>query len=166
MTNADLIIKESENSGALWLGNYKASIDANFLIDNNISVIINCTKDIPYAFDCNLIEYFRIPVNDSQSEEDMVTMERYFSIVLPFIFNKLITEHKNVLVHCHAGAQRSACVVAAILFIIDRHINGEPEIDTMHKVINYIVKKRPIAFKYGIRINFKKSLESYFEFTF
>lgn len=116
--NANLIIKKSDINGNLWLGNMKAALDLNFLVDNNISVIVNCSPDIPYVVDlldpemlcrqnknhCGLrqLETMRIPVFDSLLPHDIYLMEQYLPHVLPFIIKKLYKEKKNVLIHCHA----------------------------------------------------------------
>ena len=179
--NVNNIIPKSRLSGALWLGNYKSALDPVFLKDNNISVIINCSVDLPYIYDIldpakhglTKLETFRIPVYDSLLDQDIYIMEQYLHTVLPFIFKKLLSEHKNILVHCHAGAQRSACVVTAVLFVlVDNEIMQFDEIPNktdksklMKKVIAYVLAKRPRAFSYGFRVNFKKSLETFFNIT-
>lgn len=176
--NVNLIIPKNNKSGSLWLGNYKSALDPVFLKDNDISVIINCSADLPYIYDIldstnhglNSLETFRIPVYDSLLEHDIYIMEQYFHTVLPFILKKLLTERKNILIHCHAGAQRSAICVAAVLFVlVDNEIMQFDEIPNktdksklMRKIIKYILEKRPRAFSYGFRVNFKKSLESFF----
>jgi hypothetical protein len=176
--NVNLIIPENNKSGALWLGNYKSALDPVFLKDNNITVIVNCSVDLPYIYDIldpsnhglEKLETFRIPVYDSLLEHDIYIMEQYYHTVLPFILKKLLKEHKNILVHCHAGAQRSASVVAAVLFVlIDNNImefeglqNKNDKSKLMKKIIAYILEKRPRTFSYGFRVNFKKSLEGFF----
>jgi hypothetical protein len=179
--NVNNIIPENKKSGALWLGNYKSALDPVFIKDNNISVIINCSADLPYIYDIldptkhglDKLETFRIPVYDSLLDHDIYIMEQYLHTVLPFILKKLLTEHKNILIHCHAGAQRSAICVAAVLFVlVDNEIMQFDEIPNktdksklMKKVIAYVLAKRPRAFSYGFRVNFKKSLETFFNIT-
>ena len=176
--NVNMIIPDNKKSGALWLGNYKSALDPLFLKENDISVIINCSADLPYVYDIvdpanhglDKLETFRIPVYDSLLDHDIYIMEQYYHTVLPFILKKLLTEHKNILIHCHAGAQRSASVVAAVLFVlIDNDImtfdnlpNRSDKSKLMKKIIAYILEKRPRAFSYGFRVNFKKSLETFF----
>lgn len=176
--NVNLIIPKNEKSGELWLGNYKSALDPVFLKKNNISVVINCSADLPYIYDItdpahhglDKLETFRIPVYDSLLDHDIYIMEQYYHTVLPFILKKLLKERKNILIHCHAGAQRSASVVAAVLFVLlDNHIMEFEDLKhkpdkskLMRKVIAYILEKRPRAFSYGFRVNFKKSLESFF----
>lgn len=97
-------------SGQVWLGNMKSALNPQFLKDNNISVIINCSVDIPFIFDITdphefgiaELETFRIPVYDSLLEDDIRIMEQYLSKVLPFLLKKLLKEKKNILIHCHA----------------------------------------------------------------
>ena len=179
--NVNLIIPASEKSGNLFLGNYKIAINPEFLVDNDISVIINCTIDSPYIYDIldyrtlnqyNLytLETFKIPVYDSLLEYDINKMTEYLKIAIPFILKKCITEKKNILIHCYAGKQRSSCVVAAVLFtLIDNNIMQFKEIQMdndksklMKNIIHYIIEKRPQAFSYALRVNFQKSLEDFF----
>ena len=183
-SNANNIIEPSNNNGALWLGNYKAALDPLFYNKNNISVVINCSKDIPYIFDIispekfniKLLECFRIPVDDSLQEIDFLIMEKYFHIILPSIISKLISENKNILIHCHAGAQRSVAMLTALLYIlIDKNLinfeqlpiqNIDDKPQLMRNIIQYIIQKRPRAYRYGLSINFKSSLENYFNIKF
>jgi protein-tyrosine phosphatase len=182
--NSNLIIPQSEKNGALWLGNYKATLDLDFLVSNNISVVVNCTPDIPYIYEVldssemvNLrqLETFRIPVFDSLLDKDIYLMEQYYHIVLPFILKKLLKEKKNIIINCHAGRQRSASVVALVLYIlIDNNLmsydklpsklNNKPKL--MRSIIQYIQKERPQAFSFGMRVNFKKSLENFLHIEF
>ena len=182
LENANCIIPNTDKSGALWLGNYKSAIDPVFLKDNNINVIINCSIDLPYIYDIldlkehglSKLQTFRIPVYDSLLEHDIVIMEQYLSTVLPFIVTQLFTKHNNVLVHCYAGKQRSGCCVAATLFLlVDNNLmklksknieitNITDKSKLMKKIIKYMLEKRPCVFTYGYRINFKKSLERFF----
>lgn len=114
-------------------------------------------------------------------------MEQYFSTVLPFLLKKLLTEHKNILIHCYAGKQRSAILCAALLFVLvdndimtfksknnesssfiggssQSHniININDKSKLMKKIIQYMLEKRPCVFTYGFRVNFKKSIERFF----
>jgi hypothetical protein len=178
LDNANLIIPETSLSGSLWLGNYKSALEPDFFLKNNISVVVNCSVDLPYIYDVidvnsyglSKLETFRIPVYDSLLDHDIYIMEQYFHTVIPFIIKKLLKEHKNILVHCRAGAQRSAIVTAAVLFVLVdnnliefKNLQKDNDKSTLIKnTIKYILRKRPRAFSYGFRVNFKKSIESFF----
>ena len=139
--NADLIIP------GLWLGNSKASMDEKFLRENNITVIFNCTKDLP--FHSYIRKRYRVPIDDNLRHEEIRNLDLWsFETIY-----KLTKEHKNgsVLVHCYAGMQRSAAVVA--MFLIANYNMKKDE------VVEYIRSKRKIAF-YPF-INFERAIESF-----
>ena len=126
--NADLIVP------GLWLGNGKASLDDKFLKENNIRVVFNCTKDLP--FHSGISRRYRVPVDDNLRAEEIRNMELWsFEAIY-----KLTKEHKqaNVLVHCYAGMQRSAAVVA--MYLIAKYGMAKEQ------VIPFIKSKRSIAF--------------------
>jgi len=102
----------------LWLGNYKCALDKSFLKAKDISVIINCTPNKPFITEMENdddIETYRIPVNDSLLERDFILMQDYFKIILPLLIKKYIIEKRSILIHCQAGKQRSAILMAALL---------------------------------------------------
>lgn len=139
----------------LWLGSEDAALSGSFMERKDIKAVLNCTPSVPHKFKGKGIEYVRIPLDDSLKMIDINKM----TIYLPYIVQNLrIMHHKqkrNVLVHCHAGMQRSAIVVAAYLV---QYYNKTPS-----EAIKYIVKKRPIAFYNGDSINFEKSLNTFYD---
>jgi hypothetical protein len=61
------------------------------------------------------------------------------------------------------GAQRSAVIVAAFIYTLQEKEHTQTEkTKCMNNIIKYITKKRPRVFSWGLRVNFKNSLESYF----
>lgn len=132
----------------LWLGNAKASIDEHFIRDNNIYVVFNCTKNLPFS-PMIPIKY-RVPVDDNLEEEEIRNMELWAAEIA----YKIIAEYKqgrSILVHCMAGMQRSAAAVAFML-IVYTHMRGA---DAM----KMIKEKRTIAFH--PRANFGRSIQSF-----
>jgi protein-tyrosine phosphatase len=77
--------------------------------------------------------------------------------ILPLIVDHIVMmrehEKRNILIHCHAGMQRSAISVAG--YLVYRY--GM----TPMQAIKYIIAKRPIAFFGGDSINFDDSLKTY-----
>lgn len=162
----------------LYLGNYKAALDKQFIKENNINVIINCTPDYPFIYDTVTqtelellpkFESMRIPVKDSQLEKDFLLMEFYMKVALPFLVQKY-KSHDKILIHCHAGKQRSCILVAALLKVlldtnvieissIPKSINPKSQ---FFQIVQYIIYKRPQAFTYGFKINFRKTYERFF----
>jgi hypothetical protein len=135
----------------LWLGSIVAAGSGEFLITNNISCVFNCTKNIPFHEAAR--RRYRIPVDDNLEEDEIRNMELWgFEAVY-----RLIQEYKKgpVLVHCHAGMQRSACIIAMFLIAV----KGQKVEDS----ILFIKRRRPIAFTPSV--NFIKAIQG-FERTF
>ena len=142
---ADEIIK------GIWIGNMASSQDAAFLTGKGIRAVFNCTKTIP--FHEAVRNQYRVPVDDNLQTDEIRNMELWsFEIIY-----KLRLEHKKgpVLVHCHAGMQRSACVVAMYLIATEKM--------KVEEAIKYIQSKRPIAFRPSP--NFLQAIQG-FEQTF
>lgn len=136
----------------LWLGNARASMDDAFINYNNITVVFNCTKNLPFS---PIIPVkYRIPVDDNLQEEEIRNMELWSAE----ISYKIISEYKEgkaILVHCMAGMQRSA---ASIAFMLIAYLN-------MHAMdsMKYIKDRRSIAFH--PRANFGRAID-YFDRKF
>jgi|FrelakmetLWP11LW_1041352.scaffolds.fasta_scaffold00058_22 hypothetical protein len=176
----------------LWLGNYQSAIDIDFLKKNDINFILNCTSNTSFFNEIHSkkslsklqdIEIYRIPVNDSLLERDFILMEKYLKIILPMLVKKYI-DKKNILIHCQAGKQRSAIVVAALLKqLLDKnHISidsngcfkGPSQVPPLPKniskekqyklIYDYLLSKRSQVFTYGLRINFDPTYRRFFNF--
>jgi protein-tyrosine phosphatase len=136
----------------LWLGNIRAARDETFLHNHKIETVFNCTKDLPFA-DCVKRRY-RVPVDDNLQQDEIRNMELWaFEIVL-----KLAKERKQgvpILVHCAAGMQRSAAVIAFYLISMYR-MKAE-------NAMAFIQSRRPIAFT--PQANFGQAIRN-FEATF
>ena len=110
-------------------------MDSEFLTKNKITVVFNCTKDLP--FHPSVKHQYRVPVDDNLQEPEIRNMYLW----APEIVLKLLREYRagnSILVHCFAGMQRSAAVIAlALLYSSDK---------TTDDVIGYIRNKRAVAF--------------------
>lgn len=129
--NAHLILPR------LWLGNKKAAHDTDFLRSQKISMVINCTKDIPFADAPNVHIRMRVPVHDNLQQAEIQNLARWS----PEIIYKIVhawKEGHTILIHCFAGVQRSAAVMAMTLIALRQM--------TSDSAIKYIRACRPIAF--------------------
>ena len=132
----------------IWLGNRRAALNDKWLAEKHISVVFNITKDIPFS--PTIKKQYRVPINDNLEPEEIRNMTLWSHEIL---YN-LIKEHNaanNILVHCAAGMQRSAAVIAMYLIVK----NGL----SWNQGVLYIQKIRPIAFRPGI--NFKDSIVAF-----
>ena len=155
----------------LFIGSIEASQDNNFIFSKNISVIVNCSKDIKDSFSLNLlkpiesapkevqdwlynnsyyIKYYRIAVDDNGN---MTEINNFYQYVTDIIY-KIRDEYnkgKSILVHCLAGNQRSAAFICAFLMLY-KNI-------TLEESVNYLLIKKANVFFFGKTINFKNALE-------
>jgi dual specificity phosphatase 12 len=134
----------------LWLGNIRAATSQQWLGEKRIKCVFNCTKDIPFV--PTIQRQYRVPVDDNLQAEEIRNLELWsYEVVF-----KLMREYKTgqpILVHCHAGMQRSAACMAMFLIVAK---NMTPQ-----QAIRYIKERRPIAFTPGI--NFHQSIEGFYD---
>lgn len=107
--------------------------------------VINCSKDLPMVSTYGM----RLPVNDDMSQEAFRTMHSALPMIIRRI-NNIRNSGGDVLVHCHAGQQRSAAVVAAYLMSQGM---------TKDDAIRYIKSRKRDAFLTGV--NFDPVLTRY-----
>jgi hypothetical protein len=133
----------------LWLGNYNSSQDINFLRKNNITVIINCTKDLPILPLSGVYKY-RLPVHDNLEHSEIATMTELLANILPKI-DRYYRSGRSILIHCAAGMQRSAITVLCYLY--QHHPNGPggPVHATKRRraqqCLQLMRERRPIVFR-------------------
>jgi len=132
----------------LWLGNAQSSMDPQFIKENKIQVVFNCTKN--HGFSHLIPIQYRVPVDDNLQEEEIRNMDLWASEIAYRIIYEYQRGH-TILVHCAAGMQRSAAAVA--FFLISYH--------KMHATdaIQFIKQRRSIAFH--PTANFGRAIESF-----
>jgi hypothetical protein len=132
----------------LWLGNKQAAADVDWLAEKGITAVFNCTKTLPYA--PTIQRRYRVPVDDNLEPEEIANMYAW----APEILYKLHREYRSgatILVHCHAGMQRSAAVVAMYLILTQGM--------TADEAMAFIKAKRSIAFFPSA--NFEKAIRGW-----
>lgn len=98
----------------LWIGSKKDSSDAQGAARHDIGLVVNCTRDLPFAIPG--VRQVRVPIDDASHENDT------FLDSLPravLAIHRCLGSGKGVLVHCYAGISRSASVVAAYLMWVE-----------------------------------------------
>lgn len=139
-----LYYKPRRITNHVWVGSRATAADATFLKKNNIKLVVNCSKDIPKFSD---IPMLRVPVNDSGSDAEK--LGKYLNLAATAIRD--VTRYNgNVLIHCHAGMNRSATVCAGYLMTI-KGMTAKEAMETVRKA-------KPETFR---PMNFKSSLTNY-----
>lgn len=133
----------------LWLGNRYASQDREWIQAKQINAIFNCTKDLPFLHGIPLHMY-RVPVDDNLQKEELRNLQ-HWSWEIVYKLSKERASGNRVLVHCFAGMQRSAAVVA--MYLISQHRC------TTDEAIAYIKQRRPVAFLGNV--NFYSSIKEF-----
>jgi len=117
----------------LWLGNYKSSINKNFLIKYNIKCIIRVLPEKLPVY--KNIEYINIPLKDKHiCNKNINDIFRKCNNII----DNYLKKNQGILVHCKRGHQRSASVIASYIF---KKYNLK-----INDVILYIKERRPLAF--------------------
>lgn len=129
--NAHLILPR------LWLGNKKAAHDTDFLRSQKISMVVNCTKDIPFAAAPGVKLRMRVPVDDNLQKKEIQNLAQWSPEIIYKIVHAWNQGHV-ILIHCYAGVQRSAAVMAMTLIALRQM--------TTDSAMRYIRACRPIAF--------------------
>ena len=130
----------------LWLGNSKAAGDSKWLAQKKITVVFNATKDLPFS--PTIKKQYRIPVDDNLQADEIRNMTLWSQEAVYKILEEHLKNKQNVLVHCAAGMQRSASLVA--MYLIATKGMG------WQQAITFVQGIRPIAFRPSP--NFKASI--------
>jgi predicted protein tyrosine phosphatase len=146
--NAHLILPR------LWLGNKKAAHDTDFLRSQKISMVVNCTKDIEFSEAPSVRIRMRVPVHDNLQASEIQNLARWSPEIIYKVIHAWNQGH-TILIHCYAGVQRSAAVMAMTLIALRQM--------TSDSAIKFIRACRPIAFFPAV--NFIASIR-YFEAVF
>jgi hypothetical protein len=133
----------------LWLGSRHAVQNRDYLDSKNIGAIFNCTKDLPFPIHASH-HLYRVPIDDNLQQEEIRNLALWAWEIVYKLHKERVAGNR-VLVHCAAGMQRSAAVVA--MYLISQYRCSTDE------AIAFIKTKRPIAF-YG-NANFYESIKSF-----
>ena len=145
----DLTYKSTPIIDNILLGNAYNARNYYELEEDNIGLIINCSRNIPDYFS-DSFEYHRVSVKDKNGEN-----------ILPYL-NKAVDQIKNyldsnpdkkVLVHCFMGSSRSATVVLAYLMKYKQYRRRD--------ALNFLKQRRDIV---NINIDFFRQLKDYENF--
>lgn len=142
------IQKANEIIPGLWLGSAAAAQDREFLQREKIRAVFNFTKELGFAEGVPTRKY-RISVDDNLQPEEIRNLELW----APDFTQKMLDEIRQgpILVHCHAGVQRSAAATA--MFLI-RWMGADAK-----AAIEYVRMKRPVAFRPAT--NFRDAIFGY-----
>lgn len=105
-----VVLRRSDNTGWLYLGNQNDAINPAFVDEHGITRFIHVCHECRCVFEPGDPSHLRIPINDSIGED----IQLHFENAIKFLA-KAKAENANVLVHCYAGISRSPTIILAYL---------------------------------------------------
>ena len=145
----ELILFEKEPSyneiiDNIYVGNYRTALDAELLIKEGITHILNCANGLKNFYENeNIFKYLYIPIYDSEAEK----LDKHLEKTNNFI--KEGAENGNkILIHFGAGVSRSATLCLMYMIIEKKMKYGDAYI--------VIKQKRPCVLP---NMGFRKLLE-------
>lgn len=113
----------------LYLGSKVDSLDLNFLIENDISVIINVAVELQTIVYPKEVITVKVPLHDSDTED----ISMYFEYIHRCLELARLLKQK-VLIHCYAGISRSSTFVVYYLMKVNQW--------TLYKTLGHVRKTR------------------------
>ena len=114
----ELVLFEKEPSyneiiDNIYVGNYRFALDAELLIKEGITYILNCANGLKNFYENdNIFKYLYFPLYDSESQK----LDKYLEETNKFI--KEGSENGNkILIHCGAGVSRSPTLCLMYMII-------------------------------------------------
>ena len=118
----------TELLSGIWIGDVNDIYNREFYIDNNINIVINCTKEQGFL-DLPNLKKVRIPLaNVLDMNNDIYLLNMKQKEIVDFIYNSI--EHNNIFIYCHNGLTVSPLIVA--LFMIKY---GNVSLDTIRDIL-------------------------------
>ena len=102
--------KANELLSGLWVANTDILNSKQFMKDNQIDIILNCTQLFDFP-DLDNLQKVRLPFsNDKNSDTDLMLLRQNKDKILSFIHGNI--DEKNILIVCYDGKSISPFLVA------------------------------------------------------
>jgi hypothetical protein len=102
----------TEIISGIWIGNIDDSFNNDFIKDNNISILINCTLN--YGFPDIEAKKLRIPLTSNLTpHEDISMLKKNKDKILDYIYDNIDTS--NILIYCYDEKTISPLIISLFL---------------------------------------------------
>lgn len=99
----------NELISGLWIGDTDILNSKQFMKDNCIDIILNCTQLFDFP-DLDNLQKVRLPFsNDKNSDTDLMLLRQNKDKILSFIHDNI--DYKNILIVCYDGKSISPFIV-------------------------------------------------------
>ena len=102
---ADPIWRDTKTGATIFVGNQQAAVNENFLRENKIYHIVNCTADMK-NFHEDKFSYYRFNIAGWPSFGGQDELRKFIEPFFQFV-DAVLAKGENVMVHCLAGAHRA-----------------------------------------------------------
>lgn len=126
----------------IYLGNAMNASCQSILEEHKIDAILNISQELPNFYPASYT-YLRVSVKDLPSGSLKTRFEECYQFI-----KRMQQANKRILIHCYAGASRSAAVTAYYL-MREQHLSWQEAID-------FLEQKRNIV---NINLTFLKELK-------
>ena len=123
----------------LWISDIDAMYSKEFLQDNTIDIIINCT--INYNFPDNHITKIRIPLSEMMNERDIYLLQKNIQKIIDYIDANIDTKH--ILLCCYNGK-----IISPLLAAI--YVNKTSTVDKKSIMESFQTKHSDITFPHDL----------------
>ena len=102
----------TEIISGIWIGSVDDSFNKEFLKDNNISILINCTLN--YGFPDIEAKKLRISLtNNLTPDEDILMLKKNKDKIIDYIYDNIDTS--NILIYCYDEKTISPLIISLFL---------------------------------------------------
>jgi len=145
----ELIVGGMKIKDGLFIGDNYAAQDFEFIFNNKITRIINCScKEVPNYFEAQGIEYLSIPWEETDTQILFDQRGQTLAIICEFIEDAR-KRGDSVLVHSFKGQSRASCAICAYFMRVFHW--------GFYKTLEFLDSRRPDL---EIRRNFFDQLKS------
>lgn len=144
----DLIVGGIKIKDGLFIGDTYAAQDIEFIFNNKITHIINCScTELPNHFEGQGIEYLGVPWEETDTQILFDQRGQTLAIICEFV-EKARELGESVLIHSVKGQSRASCAICA--YLMQRYRWG------FYKTLEFLDSRRPDL---EIRRNFFEQLK-------
>ena len=102
----------TEIISGLWISDINGSFNNDFLKDNDITILINCTLN--YGFPDLNVRKLRVPLSDNLTpSKDLPLLKKNKDKINEYIYENI--EFSNILIYCYDGLLISPLIVSLFL---------------------------------------------------
>ena len=101
----------SEIVSGLWVSDIEMMNNNNFILDKDITLILNCTQIIDFPE--IKIDKIRLPFHQNNNNDSIIILKKNYKQIIELIHNRLDTD--NILISCYDGKSISILIIAIYL---------------------------------------------------